>query len=68
MNYVVLTLNSCHPLGHRFDDPSGYIRPRVRAKSSVASIIHMSDKEDKKIGRQMPIMKKSYDHSPHEVR
>ncbi|KAK7074600.1 Anion exchange protein 3, partial [Halocaridina rubra] len=52
---------------HRFDDPSGYLRPRVRARSSVASIIHVSDKDQSKSGRQLPIMKKSYDHSPHEV-
>lgn len=51
---------------HRFDDPSGYIKPRVRARSSVSSIIHMSDNAEK-TGKQLPIMKKSYDHSPHEV-
>ncbi|XP_069177811.1 LOW QUALITY PROTEIN: band 3 anion transport protein [Procambarus clarkii] len=51
---------------HRFDDPSAYRRPRVRARSSVASIIHAGDKEDKN-DRQLPIVKKTYDHSPHEV-
>lgn len=57
--------------GHRFEDPSAYRRPKVRARSSVASIIHVSDKAEKskkaKPDRQLPIMKKSYDHSPHEV-
>lgn len=57
--------------GHRFDDPSAYRRPKVRARSSVASIIHVSDKDEVKVKtkaeRQLPIMKKSYDHTPHEV-
>lgn len=60
---------------HRFEDPSAYRRPKVRARSSVASIIHVSASEEKseirkaKSDRQLPIMnmKKSYDHTPHEV-
>ncbi|XP_071527622.1 band 3 anion transport protein-like isoform X2 [Panulirus ornatus] len=53
---------------HRFDDPSAYRRPRVRARSSVSSIIHVSDKKSEvKKGRQSSIVKKAYDHSPHEV-
>ncbi|XP_045109014.1 band 3 anion transport protein-like isoform X2 [Portunus trituberculatus] len=60
---------------HRFDDRSAYRRPKVRARSSVSSIIHVSDKDDAQVkkkakstsDRQLPIMKKSYDHSPHEV-
>lgn len=60
---------------HRFDDPSAYRRPKVRARSSVSSIIHVSHKDEGHVkkkakstsDRQLPIMKKSYDHSPHEV-
>ncbi|KAG0724480.1 hypothetical protein GWK47_040519 [Chionoecetes opilio] len=55
---------------HRFDDPSAYRRPKVRARSSASSIIHVSDKDDNKVtkaDRQMSIMKKSIDHTPHEV-
>lgn len=60
---------------HRFEDPSAYRRPRVRARSSVTSIIHMNDKQQSPeakskqstTDRRMPIMRKSYDHSPHEV-
>ncbi|XP_042242104.1 anion exchange protein 2-like [Homarus americanus] len=52
---------------HRFDDPSAYRRPKVRARSSVSSIIHASDKEEGKADRQGPLIKKAIDHSPHEV-
>ena len=60
-------------LGHRFEDPSAYRRPKVRARSSVTSIIHVSDKDEvkkktkTKAEKQLPIMKKSIDHTPHEV-
>ncbi|XP_047502131.1 anion exchange protein 3-like isoform X2 [Penaeus chinensis] len=52
---------------HRFEDPSAYRRPRVRARSSVSSIIHMNEAGNEKADRQQPMVKKSYDHSPHEI-
>ncbi|XP_076031452.1 band 3 anion transport protein-like isoform X2 [Oratosquilla oratoria] len=52
---------------HRFDDPSAYRRHRIRARSSVSSIIHPSSQDKHEEESKLPIMKKTIDHDPHEV-
>ena len=60
--------------GHRFEDKGIPRRHRVRAKSSLSSIIHPSEKNMEPSsggqgpgGRQLPIIKKAIDHQAHEV-
>ncbi|CAL4132853.1 unnamed protein product, partial [Meganyctiphanes norvegica] len=52
---------------HRFEDPSGYRRQRVRARSSVSSIVHSDGKTERRGSLATGTFKKHYDHSPHEV-
>lgn len=52
------------PIGRRFEDPKGIRRHKIQAKSSVSSFIHLSRKDGNVKG---PLVKKLFDHKPHEV-
>ncbi|KAL7637478.1 UNVERIFIED_CONTAM: hypothetical protein RMT77_012206 [Armadillidium vulgare] len=54
---------------HRFEDQNVRRRHTVRAKSSVSSFFHPSSQHDdsSQIKEKIPIIKKTFDHNPHEV-
>ena len=50
-------------LGHRFEDPRGLRRPKLKSQLSTNSVVLIGRRHDSATGP----FKKAWDHSPHEV-
>ncbi|XP_063244472.1 band 3 anion transport protein isoform X2 [Bacillus rossius redtenbacheri] len=54
---------------HRFDDSKGIRRFKIQPKISNASVVHIGRKDGLALEGVLPLasLKKTYDHSPHEI-
>jgi hypothetical protein len=60
-------MNLCCFVGHRFDNAQGRMGKKVSSKSGMESLIYTSKKEKPKKVTTDLVLKKNYDHTPHEV-